>query len=114
MNYLAYQTYADLMSPMQFFAEAARTSLASPALAHCEAMRKLSAACEVFLASKVTHSRPDFQIVKVMTGEGAAAREVAVHEEAAHVAPFATLLHFRKEGIADQPRVLIVAPMSGH
>lgn len=28
--------------------------------------------------------------------------------------PFAALLHFRKDSEAVQPRVLVVAPMSGH
>ena len=28
--------------------------------------------------------------------------------------PFGTLLHFRKEAAVVQPRVLLVAPMSGH
>lgn len=28
--------------------------------------------------------------------------------------PFGTLLHFRKEAVEEQPRVLIVAPLSGH
>ncbi|MES2072583.1 MAG: polyhydroxyalkanoate depolymerase [Pseudomonadota bacterium] len=114
MNYHAYQTYADLISPMQYLAEAARSSLSNPAYAGFRSVRELSATVEVFLASKLTHSRPDFQISKVLTGEGAAAREVAVQEEAAHVAPFATLLHFKKAGVSGQPRVLIVAPMSGH
>ena len=42
-------------------------------------------------------------------------REVAVTEEVVARTPFGTLLHFRKD-VADppQPRVLIVAPMSGH
>ena len=35
-------------------------------------------------------------------------------EEAADDTPFGTLLHFRKDGAAAQPRVLLVAPMSGH
>ena len=30
------------------------------------------------------------------------------------VTPFATLLHFKKETPQPQPRVLLVAPMSGH
>ena len=40
--------------------------------------------------------------------------EVAVHEEAARVTPFGTLLHFKKAIDAAQPRVLLVAPLSGH
>jgi poly(3-hydroxybutyrate) depolymerase len=41
-------------------------------------------------------------------------REVAVTEEPAHVTPFATLVHFKKDIEAVQPRVLLVAPLSGH
>ena len=35
-------------------------------------------------------------------------------EEAVYSTPFATLLHFKKATGAGQPRVLLVAPMSGH
>ena len=35
-------------------------------------------------------------------------------EEAADDTPFGTLLHFRKDHAVPQPRVLLVAPMSGH
>ena len=73
-------------------------------------VRKLAAACQVFALARLTHRRPLFGIDRVNVG----AREVAVHEEAACVTPFATLLHFRKDIRAVQPRVLIVAPMSGH
>jgi len=41
-------------------------------------------------------------------------RLVPVTEESTYSTPFATLLHFRKETEAYQPRVLLVAPMSGH
>jgi len=41
-------------------------------------------------------------------------REVAVTEESADVTPFGTLLHFRKDVDQAQPRVLLVAPLSGH
>ncbi|MBC7484547.1 MAG: polyhydroxyalkanoate depolymerase, partial [Rhizobacter sp.] len=39
---------------------------------------------------------------------------VAVTEEVVMSTPFATLLRFRKQGAALQPKVLVVAPMSGH
>ncbi len=35
-------------------------------------------------------------------------------EEAAYVTPFGTLLHFKKDVDTPQPRVLLVAPLSGH
>jgi len=114
MIYDAYQAYVDMLSPLQAFAESARTHLGAPIFEQCGSARKFAAACEVFLASKVTHSRPPFGITKVINGEGPTAVEVKVTEETTHVAPFATLLHFKKEGVTGQPRVLIVAPMSGH
>ena len=43
-----------------------------------------------------------------------AAQVMAVSEEVADDTPFGTLLHFRKDASAIQPRVLLVAPMSGH
>ncbi len=39
---------------------------------------------------------------------------MAVTEEPAHVTPFATLLHFKKDIEQAQPRVLLIAPLSGH
>jgi polyhydroxyalkanoate depolymerase len=45
---------------------------------------------------------------------GPAGAEYQVREEAALTTPFATLLHFAKDGTPEQPRVLIVAPLSGH
>ena len=37
-----------------------------------------------------------------------------MREEPAHVTPFGTLLHFKKDIEQAQPRVLLVAPLSGH
>ncbi len=37
-----------------------------------------------------------------------------VHEEEVFATPFGTLLRFAKEGVPAQPRVLLVAPLSGH
>ena len=54
--------------------------------------------------------RPPFGIDTVTVGN----EEVAVTEEAAHVTPFGTLLHFKKDVDTEQPRVLLVAPLSGH
>jgi len=72
--------------------------------------RRLAAACELMGLAQVTHHRPAFGIDSVLV----AGEPVAVTEEARLVTPFATLLHFRKETAVPQPRVLIVAPMSGH
>ncbi|MES1162758.1 MAG: polyhydroxyalkanoate depolymerase, partial [Rhizobacter sp.] len=53
---------------------------------------------------------PAWRIDEVMVkGE-----KVVVVEEVIVTTPFATLLRFRKPGVPAQPKVLVVAPMSGH
>jgi poly(3-hydroxybutyrate) depolymerase len=74
------------------------------------ASRQAAATFRLIELTEVTHRRPPWRIDAVEVG-GA---PVPVHEEVVKRTPFATLLRFRKEGIAGQPRVLVVAPMSGH
>jgi poly(3-hydroxybutyrate) depolymerase len=114
MMYEVYQTYFDLMVSMRLFTQATLSANAAPWLIEQPGMPDLAGACEVLSSIGVTCNRPGFRLTSVRIGDGNNAREVAVYEEAAHVASFGTLLHFRKEGVTGQPRVLIVAPMSGH
>ncbi len=112
MLYPAYQSHTDLMWPLHAMAQSALPALkrAHDTPGEDMALRKLAAACEVFVLARLTHKRPPFRIPAVMVGE----REVAVTEEVAAQTPFATLLHFHKDMAEPGPRVLIVAPMSGH
>ena len=109
MMYSAYQMHSDMMEPIR---AAARASAA--ALHHWGVpefmLRNVTAACELLARTKLTHHRPAFGIDRVAF-EG---REVAVTEAAAQTTPFATLLHFQKDVAVAQPRVLLVAPLSGH
>jgi polyhydroxyalkanoate depolymerase len=112
MLYETYQAQADLMWPSRSLAE-----VALPALARADARlggwptaRKMAAACDVYTLAKLTHRRPEFAIATVTS----AGRETAIEEEIAESTAFASLLHFRKDDPATQPKVLIVAPMSGH
>jgi polyhydroxyalkanoate depolymerase len=72
--------------------------------------RNVAAACELIARASLTHLRPAYGIDTVRIGN----REVAVTEEPLAVTPFGTLLHFKKDVEATQPRVLVVAPLSGH
>jgi len=110
MLYLAYQASTDMMAPMRTWAILAAKAGHQPLLADGNAMRSLTAAYELIARAGLTHTRPAFDIRSVMVGN----REVEVHEEAAHKTPFATLLHFKKDIAQVQPRVLLVAPLSGH
>jgi poly(3-hydroxybutyrate) depolymerase len=110
--YHAYQAQADLLWPLRFITDAALPLLNDTRDGPAErlGMRKLLAALEVFALARLTHRRPSFDIATVAAGGG----EVAVTEEVACALPFGTLLHFKKEASGPQPRVLLVAPMSGH
>jgi poly(3-hydroxybutyrate) depolymerase len=110
MLYQAYQATADMMLPVRAFAGLALSAhQAIPALSG-PALRNLTAAYEMISRARLTHTRPDYGIRSVMVGN----REVEVTEEAVHVTPFGTLLRFRKDIDTAQPRVLLVAPLSGH
>ncbi len=111
MLYLAYQTHTDIAEPLRAFARAAADLLAiSPAMRDLPAMRAARAACEMVSRASLTHERPPYGVDSVKVGN----REVAVIEEPALTTPFGVLLRFRKDIETPQPRVLVVAPMSGH
>src|SRR5262249_45729016 len=71
---------------------------------------RLAAALELISRSSLTYTRPDYGIGSVTVGN----RELQVTEEIAYATPFGSLLHFAKPDAPEQPRMLLVAPMSGH
>ena len=112
MLYQAYQAQSDLMAPVKAFARMALQVLNGPyaGLGENALVRNLSAAYEMIDRAGLTHTRPPYNIKSVLVGNEMA----PVTEEAALVTPFATLLHFKKDISVQQPRVLVVAPLSGH
>jgi poly(3-hydroxybutyrate) depolymerase len=112
MMYQVYQAQADLLHPLRQFARVGANlaglfdvSRYTPPL-----MRQFAAALTIFAEAGLTHQRPPFGIPTVTVRS----ETIAVTEEAADDTPFGTLLHFRKDSAVIQPRVLLVAPMSGH
>ena len=69
-----------------------------------------AAALDVFAHAAAPRGKPEFGIQTVNVGK----RQVAVFEEVVLRKPFGQLKHFRKAGIEGQPKLLVVAPMSGH
>ena len=108
MLYSLYQTAADLMLPMRVWATAAGQSLSGGG--DFESWRAAGALCEMVSRATLTHRRPSFGITESKVGN----RVVPVREEEIFATPFGSLLRFAKEGVAAQPRVLLVAPLSGH
>ena len=112
MLYQAYQAHTDIMVPVRAWAGSALRSIGQPLVGVTDnvVLRNLSAAYELIARAGLTHDRPAFGIDRVTVGN----REVAVRERAALTTPFGTLLNFKKDVDAAQPRVLLVAPLSGH
>ncbi len=112
MIYHLFQAQQDLLSPMRAGALAvARLMGAMPPPPAFPAARRVRAAAEVMALTRVTHRRPAFGLDPVRIGN----RLAAIEEEPVLTTPFGTLLRLRKEGVeAPQPRILVVAPMSGH
>ena len=70
----------------------------------------LASALEVFAHASAPRGKPEFGIDhSVVDGE-----EVAVLEQIVLRKPFGQLKHFKRVGVEGGPRLLIVAPMSGH
>src|SRR5262249_18326715 len=113
MLYHAYQAHSDVMGLVRAFASAALDTLGRPpggVAAGASALRNPTPAYELIARAGLTHVRPSFGIDRVSVGN----REVAVREASERVTPFGTLLHFKKDIDTPQPRVLLVAPLSGH
>jgi poly(3-hydroxybutyrate) depolymerase len=112
MLYETYQAHSDVFGPVRWMAQAIQGLLTQPwpALANHPVIRSAAAACEMVARSGMWHERPDFGI-HTSTVDG---QEVAVEEVVALHHPFCTLRHFKKDIAVEQPRVLLVAPLSGH
>lgn len=112
MIYAAYQAQADLFDPVRMAARFTRRALGTTLNGFGESIfiRNFTAALEMVERAGLSHARPSFGVDSVPVGN----REVEVIEEVALELPFGSLLHFRKDVDQPQPRILVVAPLSGH
>jgi polyhydroxyalkanoate depolymerase len=112
MLYETYQAHRDAFGPVRWMAQTLKGLLNQPwpVVAHHPVIRSAAAACEMVERAGMWHERPEFGI-RSTTIDG---RSVAVDEVAAVRHPFCTLRHFKKDITVEQPRVLLVAPLSGH
>lgn len=100
------------ISPLNYIARAAKAWHTNPfsPVAYTDYGRRIAAAAE--LVERVTnrYGKPAFGITHTKVN----GKKVAIHEEILDSKPFCNLLHFRKDIKERQPKMLIVAPMSGH
>jgi poly(3-hydroxybutyrate) depolymerase len=111
MLYQAYQNQMDLTEPWRSGAASALRYLnLVPQGVSDKLFGRLAAALELVSRSTLTYTRPAYGIESVRAGN----RELAVKEEVVYATPFGSLLRFKKEDAPEQPKLLLVAPMSGH
>jgi polyhydroxyalkanoate depolymerase len=109
--YQAFQNQMELTEPWRAGAASALKYLnLVPQSISDRTVGRLAAALELIARARLTYARPPYGIDSVEVGN----RELMVTEEVTHATPFGSLLHFRKEHAPEQPRMLLVAPMSGH
>jgi polyhydroxyalkanoate depolymerase len=112
MLYSGYQAWTDMLTPARLAAQTALSfrNIWGP-MGDLPIARRIYAMMDVFQGAKLTHKRPAYNITSVISGNA----QVNVREEVALDRPFGNLLHFVKDDVeAPQPKVLVVAPMSGH
>ncbi|MGE0719519.1 MAG: polyhydroxyalkanoate depolymerase, partial [Alphaproteobacteria bacterium] len=112
MLYHAYETAHLFALPFRMAADAMQAAWEFPWAPHSgtKLARTMAAQCELFSRLTRRYDKPAFGIAQVMTAAG----EAEVVEEAVLVQPFCRLVHFRKSTGPMGPRMLVVAPMSGH
>lgn len=112
MLYQAYQTHSDVFTPFRWAARAGQDFLNHPGFAFRDhpVLRHAAAAFELISRAGLSHRRPEFGIAHTRVSNTI----VPVREEIVEATPFCGLLRFRKDLPIEQPRVLLVAPLSGH
>ena len=113
MLYHAYEYQRALLSGASALAAIGAEFLQNPAypFGYLGASPYVASALEVFVHAYAPRGKPDFGIETVYC-EG---REFAVDESIVRIRPFCQLRRFRREGLPeDAPKLLVVAPMSGH
>lgn len=116
MLYHWYELGHAAVTPARVAADAGRLFFNNPfnPLTHTGFGRHAAAACEVFERTTRRYHKPEFRIDQT-TVDG---QTVAVRPEVVWQRPFCKLIHFARdvpaERSAKDPRILLVAPMSGH
>jgi poly(3-hydroxybutyrate) depolymerase len=114
--YWLYETSHAALQPARALADVTRLYFKNPLnpLAHTTYGKSIAAAAELFERSTRRYGKPEWRIDSVRVG----GERAPIHISTVWERPFCRLLHFERMFChmprRPQPRVLIVAPMSGH
>jgi poly(3-hydroxybutyrate) depolymerase len=115
--YQLYELNHAAMGPFRAAADAARLYFQNPLnpLSQTPFGRSMAAAAELFERTTRRYGKPEWGLADTTVG----GVRVPITERIVWERPFGRLIHFEKAtgknvSVADQPKLLIVAPMSGH
>lgn len=114
--YWLYEMSHAALNPSRALADATRLFFKNPAnpLSYTPFGKHIAASCELFERSTRRYGKPEWNISSTTVG----GEQVPVHIQTVWERPFCKLLHFERafehQPRRPQPRLLIVAPMSGH
>ncbi|EIM30970.1 polyhydroxyalkanoate depolymerase [Microvirga lotononidis] len=112
--YLCYETTHWLLSPARASSDITKLFFDNPGnpFTNTPYGRTVSAACELFERTTRRYTKPDFGFTTTTIGN----QDVAVTERIVWEHSFCRVISFERdhERAASQPKLLIVAPMSGH
>ena len=114
MLYSWYEAQHTLLGPWRYAAEAARGWFGHPfsPFAYSPIARRMTASSDLFLRVTQRYAKPAWNI----DGTTIEGKAVAVEAVSELDKPFCKLIHFRRalDARRNDPRVLLVAPLSGH
>jgi poly(3-hydroxybutyrate) depolymerase len=114
--YWFYEMSHAALNPSRAWADATRLFFKNPInpYSYTTFGKSVAAACELFERSTRRYGKPEWRISSTMVG----GERVPVHTSVVWERPFCKLVHFERAFAhrpkRPQPRLLIVAPMSGH
>lgn len=116
MLYSAHEMQKAWLAGTSYFAQMQADWLKNPAnpLSYLGTSNLISSALEVFAHAGEYRGKPKFDIHKVMLDGPTGKVEAKVETKIKCRKPFGQLKHFIHSGIENAPKLLIVAPMSGH
>lgn len=115
MFYQLYEMNHAMMAPWRAMADAMRLSYTNPLnpFSQTQFARTMAAGLEVFERTTRRYGKPAFELPETVIN----GKPVSVHEKIVWKKPFCNLIHFERSLPSQHPtdpKILIVAPMSGH
>ena len=112
MLYQLHEAQHASLAPLRLWAKVTAEFYGNPfsVLSHNPMARIVNAGADVILRMTHRYSKPPFGLNETVIQDKA----VAISEEVVLEKPFCELLHFKRDTKRKDPKVLMVAPMSGH